>query len=191
MKKFVVSSLLLLLCSISIAQSQYKTYLWSEAKSLGSDTIYSISFEKEKIDSIPLELMNFKNLKKLDLSKQKLTKLPSTFTQLSQLEILDLGKNRLTLFPPEICKLTNLRKLVLNRNYFSNIPANISNLTRLEVLDIWATPVETFPEELALLKNLKLIDARGVLHGPKFQKTWKEKLSWVKIEFDAPCNCFE
>ena len=93
--------------------------------------------------------------------------------------------------PESIGNLSQLSKLIINCPALVKLPESIGNLSQLEFLDIWATPVATFPDVLLTMKNLKHIDARGVLHGPKFQKSWAEKLSWMKIDFDAPCNCFE
>ena len=191
MRKIVVLFLILFLFSNTYCQSNLKTYTWEDVKEANPDTVFSISFEKNKLDSIPIQLLKFINLKKLDLSKNKLTHLPDSFINLKQLEILDLGKNKLSEFPPEICKLTHLKKLVLNRNDISTIPYLIINLTELETLDIWDTPIISFPEQFVSMKNLKYIDARGVTHGSAYQKKWKEKLPWIKIEFDAPCNCIE
>jgi len=191
MRKIVVLFLIQLLFSNIYSQSILKTYSWEEIKNANPDTVFSITFEKNKLDSIPIDLLKFTNLKKLDLSKNKLTHLPDSFINLKQLEILDLGKNKFTKFPIEICKLTHLKKLVINRNDISTIPYLVINLTELEILDIWDTPIISFPEQFVSLKNLKYIDARGVTHGAAYQKKWKEKLPWVKIDFDAPCNCIE
>ena len=191
MKKLFASIFLLFLCNHFVAQSTYKTYSWSVAKNLSPDTVYSISFEKEKIDSIPTELMNYINLKNLYLGKNKLTKLPASFSTLNKLEILNLEKTDLIEFPMVICELPELKQLIINRNNFTIIPYSIGKLTKLEFLDIWATPISTFPDIFLTMKNLKRIDARGVTHGPKFQKSWTEKLNWVTIEFEAPCTCFE
>lgn len=191
MKKLVVSLILLLINNLFIAQTNYKTYTWEQAKGLNPDTIFSISLEKEKLDSLPIELMKFIHLKNLNLGKNKIRKLPDSFAQFSKLEILNLEKNNLDEFPVIICQLSELKELIINRNNFTIIPFSIGKLTKLEFIDIWATPVTTFPDVFLTMKNLKHIDARGVLHGPKFQKSWVEKLNWVKIDFDAPCNCFE
>ena len=191
MRKLVVLFLILFLFSNTYSQSNLKTYTWEDVKDANPDTVFSITFEKNKLDSIPIGLFKFINLKKLDLSKNKLTDLSDSFIDLKQLEILDLGKNKFSEFPSEICELTHLKKLSLNRNDISTIPYLIINLTELETLDIWDTPIISFPEQFVSMKNLKYIDARGVTHGAIYQKKWKEKLHWIKIEFDAPCNCIE
>lgn len=191
MKKIFACLLLLFVYNYSFTQTTFKTYTWDEAKLLPIDSVFSITFEKEKLDSIPIELIKFIQLKRLDLSKNNITQLPPSFIQLNKLEVLDLGKNKLATFPIEICQLNNLKQLKLNRNFFEYIPDCICNLTKLEYLDLWSTPLSEFPEAFTLLKSLKVLDCRGVSHGPKFQKKWIDKLSWVKIEFDQACDCVE
>ncbi len=191
MKKIFAFLFLLSLSNKFVAQIDYKTYPWNIAKNLSPDTVYSITFEKEKLDSVPHELMKFTNLKNLYLGKNKLSTLPVSFSQLSKLEILNLEKNNFTDFPIVICDLPELKQLILNRNNLTVLPYSIGKLTKLEFLDIWSTPIANFPEIFLTMKSLKSIDARGVTHGPKFQKTWTEKLNWVTIEFEPPCNCFE
>ena len=189
MKKLVVVILALLAFNNLISQSNFKTYTWEQAKNLNPDSVFSITFEKQKLKSIPTELFHFIYLKKLDLSKNRLEILPTELAKLSQLEILDIGKNNFTIFPDVICELKNLRVLSLNRNKINEIPNSIEKLNKLEKVDLWETPLVKFPDAFVAMKNLKYIDARGVSHGVKYQKYWTESLSWIKIEFDAPCNC--
>ena len=186
-KKFV----LFLIVNFPIYFFSQTTYKWIDVKNANPDTIFSISFEKQKLNSLPNDLFKFTHLKKLDLSKNKLTTLPEGISNLIQLEEINLGKNYFTEFPEVICNLIQLKTLIINRNEISSIPNSIVQLNKLESIDMWDTPIENFPESFISMKNLKYIDARGVTHGPKFQKLWIEKLPWVKIEFDAPCNCFE
>ncbi len=189
MKKLAVVILALLVFNTLISQTYYKTYTWEQAKNSSPDSVFSISFEKQKLISVPNELFNYTNLKKLDLSKNKLDSLPNDFIKLNQLENLDLGKNNFTIFPSVICELKNLKKLSLNRNEIIEIPESIQKLENLEKIDLWETPLVKFPDAFIAMKNLKYIDARGVSHGVKYQKYWYENLPWIKIEFDAPCNC--
>lgn len=193
MKKLVAIFLLLFICEshFVFAQTERKIYTWEIAKIANPDTIVAITFEKDKLDSLPAELNKFTSLKELYLGKNKLSTLPDYISDFKNLEILDLSRNNFSEFPTQVYNLKELKKLILNRNDFTTLTYRLGNLTKLEYLDLWATPVSAFPEEITNLKNLKLIDVRGVLHGPQYQKKWKEKLSWVKIEFDAPCNCLE
>ena len=191
MKSIVALYFTLLIINFSFSQNKIKVYPWSIAKNLSPDSVFAISFENKKLDSLPNEIINYIHLKELYLSKNKLSSLPDSIVFLTELRILDLGKNKFTIFPPEITKFKDLKKLNLNRNDLTELPVDIGNLLNLEYLDLWETPIEIFPEEITELKKLKVLDVRGVMHGPKFQQRWKERLAWVKIEFDAPCNCLE
>lgn len=189
MKKLVVVILALFVFNSLNSQSNFKTYTWEQAKNLSPDSVFSISFEKHKLKSIPNELFNFIYLKKLDLSKNKLESLPKELSKLTNLEFIDIGKNNFITFPEVICELKNLKELSLNRNEITEIPNSIEKLERLEKIDLWETPLVKFPDAFVAMKNLKYIDTRGVSHGVKYQKYWIESLNWIKIEFDAPCNC--
>jgi Leucine-rich repeat (LRR) protein len=164
-------------------------YTWAEALKANPDSVFSLSLEKMKLETLPAELMQFRQLRKLDLSKNRLTKLPENIAELSQLRELDLGKNDFENFPLELCQLTELRRLILNRNPFSMIPDCIRYLTQLNYLDLWDTPIQSFPEAFTDMHALKSLDVRGLRFSPSFQERWRERLPWMKIEFEAPCDC--
>ncbi len=166
-------------------------YSLEEAHNVHPDSVFAIRLTKKKLTAVPKEIQSYKNLRHLDLSKNKLTILPEFVSTLTNLIDLDLGKNKFTSFPTEICKLINLQKLVLNQNQFTHISECIENLEKLTYFDVWDTPLETFPKAFIEMKNLKFIDMRGVLYGPTYQQKWIHNLHWVKIEFDAPCDCME
>lgn len=166
-------------------------YSLEEAKTVHSDSVFAIRLTKKKLNTIPKEIQFYRNLRHLDLSKNKLTELPEFIGTMTNLIDLDLGKNKFTSFPTEICKLTNLRRLVLNQNKFTHISECIGNLENLIYFDLWDTPLENFPNAFITMKNLKSIDMRGVMYGPTYQQKWIKSLHWVKIEFDAPCDCME
>lgn len=166
-------------------------YSLEEARTIHSDSVFAIRLSKKKLTVVPKEIQFYKNLRHLDLSRNKLSELPEFIGSLTNLIDLNLGKNKFTSFPTEICKLINLRRLVLNQNQFSHISECIGNLENLRYFDLWDTPLETFPNAFLTMRNLKFIDMRGILYGPTYQKKWISKLHWVRIEFDAPCDCME
>ena len=47
------------------------TYNWSEVQGANPDTIFSISFAKEKLSELPVQLWKFKKLKVLNLQRNK------------------------------------------------------------------------------------------------------------------------
>lgn len=192
MKKLFVISILLIFSEQLIGQTgELRILSWEQAKSANPDTVFAISFSKQKVSTLPEDLARFANLTHLDLGKNKLTELPEFVGGFSKLEYLDLSKNDLSVFPVEICRLSALKTLVINRNMFDQLPDCIGYLKELETLDLWDTPVMNFPASLTNLKKLKRIDLQGVKYGPTFQKQFKESLPWVTIEFDPPCDCME
>lgn len=192
MRKFAVIIISLFLSNFIIAQSYtYKVYNWSDAINANPDTIYGISLSKKKLDSIPFEIIRFKNLKYLNLEKNNLTTIPHFINELIALNVLILDKNKLTSFPNEILSLNKLTELQLSRNDIDEIPDEISQLTKLERLDMWSCPITSFSDNLSLLTELKILDIRGVTYGPTFIKELTQSMSWTKIEFDTPCSCVE
>jgi Leucine-rich repeat (LRR) protein len=188
---------LILSCSSFISFSQlHKSdsihwYTLEEAKNTHSDSVFAVKLSKKKLTVIPKEIQHYKNLRHLDLSKNKLTELPEFLSTLPCLIDLNLGKNKFTSFPTEICKMTQLKRLVLNENSFTHISECVANLEKLTYIDLWDTPLETFPNAFLSMKNLRYIDMRGIVYGPTYQQKWIRNLHWVKIEFDAPCDCME
>ena len=61
-------------------------------------------------------LLNFQNLRVLDLAYNQLRSMPSSVCALSRLTDLDLSNNSLPTLPFEMCRLTNLTRLRLHRN---------------------------------------------------------------------------
>lgn len=191
MNKLFVLSWLILWCNLSLTQVNYPVYSWEIAQKCSPDTIFAISFKKEKLDSLPMELKRFSKLKLLDLSNNKLKSLPLFMKEFTHLESLDLSKNKFNSLPQVICELSSLKTLRFGRNDISEIPACISKLQNLNTLDIWDNPIATYPESLVELKNLKIFHAEGIMYGPKFQKSWIEKMPQTKFYFEDPCDCKE
>ena len=173
------------------SQNNIKTYNWSELSDVFPDTIYSISFQKEKINSLPPALKDFKNLKQLNLSKNRLTELPDFIENFVNLEVLNLDKNQFNHFPENILKLKNLKELYLSRNNLSELPDEIDQLYQLTKLDLWSTAITYFPQSLNNLKKLITVDLRGVTYGPTFINEITTSMNWVKFEYETPCKCVE
>lgn len=191
MKKLLALLLILSSANFISATDTLRVYTWDEALAAEPSEVLAISLQKMKLDSIPHALTRFKNLKQLDVSKNKLTSLPDFMDQFPQLEVLDLGKNKLSTFPVQICQLGNLRRLIVNRNFFGTLPECVQYLKKLEYIDFWDTPISDLPEAFTLMPQLKKIDLSGIKFNPAFQKKWRERLPWVRIEFDAPCDCMK
>jgi hypothetical protein len=180
-------------CFVLFAEKEDTVHYFSleEARTVHSDSVFALRISKVKLTVIPKEIQNYKNLRHLDLSKNKLSELPEFMGNFSCLIELNLSKNNFTSFSTELCKMHALQRLILNQNPFTHISECIVNLDKLKYIDLWDTPLETFPNAFLTMKNLKYIDMRGIVYGPTYQQKWLRNLHWVRIEFDAPCDCME
>ncbi len=185
----VLFYMLLLLTQKSFSQPQKLYISIEEAISVSPDSVYRLDLSKQKLEIIPKEIYNFKNLKELYLSKNKLSKLDKEFLVFQNLEVLDLSKNKFTNFPSQICSLGALKQLFLGRNNIAIIPDCIGQLSNLEVLDLWYNPLDGLPNSISQLKKMKSIDLRGVNFSLKTQEVIKALIPWVNIEFDRGCDC--
>lgn len=157
-------------------------------QNVSPDSVYRLDLSKSKLEEIPSIIFSFKNLQELDLSKNKLSHLKG-IEVFKDLRILNLTKNKFETFPLEICQATSIRNLFLGKNNIKVIPSCIGQLQSLIVLDMWYNPIDDLPEELTQLRNLRSLDLSGLNFSQSFQKEWNEKLPWVKIEFEAACDC--
>lgn len=163
----------------------------SEARSVPEDEVHALDLSKMRLSFIPNEIVKYKNLRHLNLYKNKIAELPDFIVDFKHLIDLNLGKNQFSIYPSILCKISSLRFLSLNQNKFSLISDCISNLTELEYIDLWDTPIETFPNAFLTMRKLKEIDMRGVIYGFNYQRKWTNQLNWMKINFDAPCDCMD
>ena len=188
---FVLIFLINSLFSFASHEDSVHYYTLEEAHNMIPDSVFAIDLSKRKLTALPKDLLKYKNLRHLNLSKNKLSDIPefmSTFTHLIE---INLHKNNLTVFPTELCKIKSLERIILSQNAFTHISESIVNLENLKYIDLWETPLETFPNAFLTMKNIKYIDMRGIVYGPTYQQKWLRGLHWVKIEFDAPCDCME
>lgn len=183
---FLIS--LLFIHGDSVAQQNRIFYSIEEAKTVPVDSVFNLSLTKMKYEEVPQELMQFQNLRELDLSQNKLTSLPDNFI-FPHLQILKIEKNNLDTFPAAICQNTQLRELYMGRNEVEYISECIGNLQELVKFDIWFNPIADLPQAFTTMKKLRYLDLRGITYNKEFQKKWSTLLPWVKIEFDVACDC--
>lgn len=189
--KYIFVLFSLVLTSNVFGQADFKVYDWDELAECDPDSIYGISFRKRKMDSIPFELIKFKNVRYLDFERNKLKEVPLFVKQFSYLEYLNLGKNELINFPLALCKMENIKTVLLHMNEISYLPSCIGEMKGLESLDLFKNPIRKFPDELAKLQNLETLELRSIKFSPEFQEKWEEALPNTKIMFDPPCDCMK
>jgi hypothetical protein len=109
---------------------------------------------RNRITTIPDEIKNLSNLKKLSISNS-LTFISDSIGTLHDLRLLSLGGNtQLTALPPTIINLKNLLNLNLNRTAIEILPEGISALP-LEELSIQQTSCKVTKDYKDLKKRLK------------------------------------
>nr|WP_322734435.1 leucine-rich repeat domain-containing protein [Nostoc sp. DedVER02]MDZ7987788.1 leucine-rich repeat domain-containing protein [Nostoc sp. DedVER02] len=110
------------------------------------------------LKTLPLELLDLPNLRKLDISDNPLESIPDVVTQILHLEELILIRVELTKIPNAIAKLTNLTQLHLSDNKITQIPEAIAKLTNLTQLYLSDNQITEIPEAIAKLTNLTQLD---------------------------------
>jgi Leucine-rich repeat (LRR) protein len=108
-----------------------------------------------QLASVPSEIGDLTDLKRLSLGDNQLTSLPTEVFSLSDLELLDIRSNQLASLPAEIGQLTSLQFLSLNANQLSSVPSEIGNLTNLRSLDLSSNQLTSLPIELFTLFELE------------------------------------
>ena len=167
------------------------TYNWSDVQGANPDSIFSISFAKEKLSELPIQLWKFKKLKALNLQRNRFETLPDSIEQLTEIEFLDISHNRFAVFPLPITRLYKLKVLKASSNKLNYISNNIENCEMLQDLDLYDNLIEDLGKGIYKLKELRSLDLRGVMYGTKFQAELKGSLPNVKIKLDPPCKCMD
>ena len=107
-----------------------------------------------KLKTIPLEILNLKKLRKLELYHNSFEKIPKAIFELHELHKLYIDFNRIQELPPEIKRLTKLTKLEMSHNLLKKLPKEIGELIELETLDLGNNYLESIPKEIGNLTYL-------------------------------------
>lgn len=126
--------------------------LIEEAKRDGREFL---DLSSQELHSLPPEIGQLTNLKKLCLHNNRLTSLPSEISQLTNLTTLNLFSNKLSKLPSEIGQLTSLTNLFLYNNKLTTLPSEIGKLTNLNTLFLGSNKLISLPIEIGKLINLK------------------------------------
>lgn len=115
----------------------------------------------DRIESLPKNFGNHKNLKSLYLWGNSLRKLPSSFSQITQLEILDLAGNTFRHFPKELLYESSPVFVDLCFNQIKEIPEDIWKMERTDTLILSYNRISKIPPSIIQMKNLKYLDLSG------------------------------
>jgi leucine-rich repeat protein SHOC2 len=154
-----------------------------------ADQVRILKLTKKRLKQFPAEILQLKNLEKLDLSGNRIKVIPPEIEQLINLKEIDLSKNKIKKLPKEIGNLEKLEKLSINRNPIDSLPDEIGRLKNLHTLDMWSTELAILPESIKKLENLKVVELRGILFNQEQQDYMYSLLPDATIYFSPPCNC--
>jgi Leucine-rich repeat (LRR) protein len=152
--------------------------------------VFRLFLVKQKLDSVPVEIFSFTNLRELNMSKNKIEEIPAAIGTLINLQRIDFSNNELVHLPQEIGLLKNLVYLNLNRNVIEDLPPTIGMLENLEVLELWDNELRDVPDEIEQLHNLKLLELRGILFTEEQQKRIDSLVvKSAKLQMSPACAC--
>lgn len=121
-----------------------------------SGNLRTLDLSANRIETLPVFISNFQQLKSLSLSNNKLTELPAEFGRLKKLEVLMLNGNQLQQLPPSFTQLRALRTLSLSANRFREFPSNLGSLRQLDVLDLSRNHIRAVPAGVSELQAIEI-----------------------------------
>lgn len=163
MRKIFCYSVVLLFFSM-IANSQQGYYTSLEQAIKNKDAVISLTLKKQHLKTFPMEVLEMKNLQRLDLSRNSIKEIPVTIDTLKNLHYLNIAQNYLTYLPYQMAKMN------------------------IDTLILWDNQIKSFDTSFAQL-NLKYLDIRAISMTRKQQKAIKSLFPNAKIKKDHPCNC--
>lgn len=162
LKSFFVCNILSIVYYISFCQNTVFTSLDEAVKH--PDSVINLVLKKQKIKVFPIEILNMKNIERLDLSRNSIKEIPAEIKNLKRLHYLNLAQN-----------------------YLSSLPKELSELP-LDTLILWDNQIREFDKSFRNT-NLRFLDLRAILMTRKEQEAIKQTFPNAKIKKDNACNC--
>ncbi|WP_299464824.1 leucine-rich repeat domain-containing protein [uncultured Microscilla sp.] len=101
---------------IMMAGCAPKTYTSLEEAMKHPEKVESLTLAWERLRTFPKEILQMKNLQRLNLKNNQLHSLPAEIATLQKLERIDLSNNKFKTLPIGVDKLPKLERLQLMRN---------------------------------------------------------------------------
>lgn len=161
-KRFLLSLLFCLIVRLSFSQG-LTCYSIQEALQ-HKDSVSTLILKKQNLQLFPLEILELKNLKRLDISRNYIKEIPPQIQELKHLHYINMAQNQLSFLPKEM----------------SQMP--------IDTLILWDNMIRAFDTSFSNL-NLKYLDIRAIQMTRKEQKAIKKLFPKARIRKDHPCNC--
>ncbi|KAJ0170476.1 hypothetical protein K1T71_013847 [Dendrolimus kikuchii] len=117
--------------------------------------IEHLYLHKNKINTVPIEIMQLVNLTTLTLDYNNISSLPSEIGNLKNLVNLNISYNPLNVLIPEIGELENLEAFWCNRIGLRELPKEIGKLEKLDTFGARGNELTTIPDEMTELSKLR------------------------------------
>lgn len=153
------------------------------------ELVLAIDLSRNRLKTLPEELLQFRDLRYLLLNRNRLRDLPGWLPQLRQLQALILDHNRFDNVPEVLLSMPQMEQLSIGENYLRGIPLDIDHMRGLQYLSLWGNVLASFPASLGDLPDLKVLD---LLHNEMTvdeQEMLRELLPEVQLNMSQPCNC--
>jgi Leucine-rich repeat (LRR) protein len=176
-----------LLDSVALA----KEHLFNNLKEalIHPDKVYKLDLSHHKLDSIPPEVYQFKNLQVLILKGNRLTEIPEEIGVLTHLQRLVMSRNNIVTVDPALGKLVNLVFLDLSQNEIEMLPKQIGNLVNLAELVMWLNNLNDFPDEAKGMISLRRLSLEDIAMNQETQDHITSLFPNAKIKFSPSCKC--
>ena len=127
-----------------------------KAKLIGADELY---LGELGLETLPEQLRELTQLKKLSLRGNRLIHLPKWLGELRRLESINLSQNRLIALPDSLGQLIRLQQLALWDNQLTALPNSLGQLIQLQQLYVWENQLTALPDSLGQLIQLQQLSA--------------------------------
>lgn len=129
----------------------------------GIQEVEEFDVSGNKIATLPNQIGQLTQLRKLNLSSNNLKKVHKNIQKCTQLEWLDLSRNNFKHFPEEICGCTSLKELHLlySASYFSDefiLPESFIDLKNLHTLIFYRDNKDHAPNLYTVLANCQQLE---------------------------------
>lgn len=107
---------------------------------------------------LPVDLFNFKQLRRLHLDCNQIRNIPDMLGEnLTNLEILTISSNCLQYLPDSLVNLKKLVSLHLSNNEFKYFPSIVCKIENLKFLDLSSNELEDLSQDIGMLRNLETL----------------------------------
>lgn len=132
---------------------------------------------------------NLVNLQVLTVSSNNLQYLPDTLENLNKLQSLHLSNNKFKYFPLVVCRIESLKFLDLSTNEIEDVSTEIGEMKNLETLLLFQNRLKILPESIGRLAKLRTLwlGNNKLTHLPK-EISMLNSLEWDNQSFALSTN---